>query len=54
MLPALLSLLGPAINSLRVMPKRIVEGSDREAGFWWRWAHLVMRRPIVIGGDRRW
>jgi RND superfamily putative drug exporter len=31
------------------MPKRIVEGSDREAGFWWRWAHLVMRRPIAIG-----
>jgi len=33
-----------------VMPKRIVEGSDTEAGFWWRWAHLVMRRPWVIGG----
>ena len=32
------------------MPKRIVEGSDVEKGFWWRWAHLVMRRPIVIGG----
>jgi putative drug exporter of the RND superfamily len=31
------------------MPKRIVEGSDREAGFWWRWAHLVMRRPVAIG-----
>jgi putative drug exporter of the RND superfamily len=49
MLPALLSLLGHRINSIRVMPKRIVEGSDREAGFWWRWAHLVMRRPIAIG-----
>jgi putative drug exporter of the RND superfamily len=49
MLPALLSLLGHRINSLRVMPKRIVEGSDREAGFWWRWAHLVMRRPVAIG-----
>jgi putative drug exporter of the RND superfamily len=49
MLPALLSLLGHRINSVRVMPKRIVEGSDREAGFWWRWAHLVMRRPIAIG-----
>ncbi len=49
MLPALLSLLGHRINSVRVMPKRIVEGSDREAGFWWRWAHLVMRRPIVVG-----
>jgi RND superfamily putative drug exporter len=49
MLPALLSLLGHRINSLRVMPKRIVEGTDREAGFWWRWAHLVMRRPVAIG-----
>jgi putative drug exporter of the RND superfamily len=49
LLPALLSLLGHRINSLRVMPKRIVEGTDREAGFWWRWAHLVMRRPIAIG-----
>jgi putative drug exporter of the RND superfamily len=49
MLPALLSLLGHRINSLRVMPRRIVEGSDREAGFWWRWAHLVMRRPIAVG-----
>jgi RND superfamily putative drug exporter len=49
MLPALLSLLGHRINSLRVMPKRVVEGSDREAGFWWRWAHLVMRRPVAVG-----
>src|SRR5262249_26036068 len=49
MLPALLSLLGHRINSWRVMPKRIVEGSDREAGLWWRWAHLVMRRPVAIG-----
>jgi RND superfamily putative drug exporter len=50
MLPAALSLLGHRINSARVMPKRIVEGSDLESGFWWRWAHLVMRRPLLIGG----
>ena len=50
LLPAALSLLGHRINSVRVMPRRIVEGSDTEAGFWWRWAHLVMRRPWVIGG----
>src|SRR5262249_51062001 len=49
MLPALLSLLGHRINSIRVMPKRVVEGSDLEAGFWWRWAHLVMRRPVAVG-----
>ena len=30
-LPAMLSLLGPRINSLRVMPKRIVEGTERGA-----------------------
>src|SRR5262245_52666436 len=48
MLPALLSLLGHRINSGRVLPKRLVEGSDREAGFWWRWAHLVMRRPLPV------
>ena len=50
LLPALLSLLGHRINRLRVMPKRIVEGTDFEAGFWWRWARLVMRRPLLIGG----
>src|SRR5262249_47904211 len=49
MLPALLSMLGHRINFVRVMPKKIVEGTDREAGFWWRWAHLVMRRPVLIG-----
>jgi RND superfamily putative drug exporter len=50
LLPAALSLLGHRINSARVMPKKIVEGSDLESGFWWRWAHLVMRRPLLIGG----
>jgi len=49
-LPAMLSLLGHRINSLRVMPKRIVEGSDEETGFWWRWSHVVMRRPLLVGG----
>jgi putative drug exporter of the RND superfamily len=49
LMPAMFSLLGHRINSWRVMPKRIVEGSDREAGFWWRWAHLVIRRPVLIG-----
>jgi RND superfamily putative drug exporter len=49
LLPAMLSLLGHRINSVRVLPRRMVEGSDAEAGFWWRWAHLVMRRPVVVG-----
>jgi RND superfamily putative drug exporter len=48
LLPALLSLLGHRINSLRVMPKRFVEASDAEAGFWARWAGLVVRRPLPV------
>ena len=43
----MLALLGPRINSVRVMPKRIVEGTDEERGFWWRWSHFVMRRPLL-------
>ncbi len=49
-LPAMLALLGPRINSVRVMPKRIVEGTDEERGFWWRWSHFVMRHPLITGG----
>jgi RND superfamily putative drug exporter len=30
------------------MPKRIVEGSDREAGFWNAWARTVVRRPLAV------
>jgi RND superfamily putative drug exporter len=49
LLPALLYTLGPRINSLRVLPRRLVEGSDDpEKGFWNRWAHLVVRRPVPI------
>ena len=49
LLPALLFTLGPRINSLRVLPKRLVEGSDDpDKGFWNRWARTVMRRPITI------
>ena len=49
LLPALLYTLGPRINSVRVMPKRLVEGSDDpEHGFWNRWAHLVVRRPLPV------
>jgi len=50
LLPAMLSLLGHRINSVRVMPKRIVEGTDEERGFWWRWSHFVMRHPLLTGG----
>jgi len=50
LLPALLYTLGHKINSLRVLPKRLVEGSDDpDKGFWNRWARTVMRRPLVVG-----
>jgi RND superfamily putative drug exporter len=49
LLPALLYTLGPRINSLRVLPRRLVEGSDDpEHGFWNRWSQLVMRRPVPV------
>ncbi len=49
LLPALLYILGPRVNSLRVLPRRLVEGSDDpDRGFWNRWARLVMRRPIPV------
>ena len=51
LLPALLYTLGHRINSVRVMPKRLVEGSDDpDHGFWNRWAHLVVRRPLPVAG----
>ncbi len=46
--PSLLRLLGPKINRLRVMPKRLLTPDDVEAGFWMRWARLVSRRPLII------
>jgi putative drug exporter of the RND superfamily len=48
LLPALLSMLGPRINSLRVMPRRFVDPPDPESGWWGRWARLVTRRPLPI------
>src|SRR4051794_10173655 len=48
LLPALLSLLGPRINRVRVMPKRVVERQDPTKGFWHRWAVFVTRHPIPV------
>jgi putative drug exporter of the RND superfamily len=48
LLPALLASLGPRINRLRVMPKRIVERQDPTHGFWHRWASIVTRRPVPV------
>ena len=48
LLPALLFMLGPKINRLRVMPERIVTADPGEAGFWHRWSGFVMRRPVPV------
>jgi RND superfamily putative drug exporter len=48
LLPALLAVLGERINSLRVMPKRLVDHGHPEDGAWGRWARFVLRRPLPI------
>jgi putative drug exporter of the RND superfamily len=48
LLPALLAVLGARINSVRVMPKRLVDRGHPEAGAWGRWARFVRRRPVSI------
>jgi RND superfamily putative drug exporter len=48
LLPAMLAILGPRINRVRVMPKRFVEPHPAESGIWWRWSRLVMRRPALV------
>ena len=46
-LPALLAVLGPEVNALRI--RRSVQGPPRaeNAGGWYRLAHSVMRRPLL-------
>jgi RND superfamily putative drug exporter len=48
LLPVLLFKLGHRIDRLRVIPKRIVSADPGEAGFWHRWAQIVVRRPVPI------
>jgi RND superfamily putative drug exporter len=48
LVPALLALLGERINSLRVIPKRIVTADPGEKGFWHNWANTVVRRPVPV------
>ncbi|WIG61772.1 MAG: Integral membrane protein [Ktedonobacterales bacterium] len=54
LLPALLSILGHRINTLRLpvlgrltMPKPANTGTTR-GGFWQKWAFGVMRRPVLV------
>jgi RND superfamily putative drug exporter len=48
LLPAMLSVLGPRINSIRVMPRRLIDSGHPEDGAWGRWARLVLRRPAAV------
>src|SRR5919198_548252 len=48
LLPALLAALGTRINSVRVMPRRLVDRGHPEDGAWGRWARLVLRRPVWV------
>jgi RND superfamily putative drug exporter len=48
LLPALLFVLGPRINRIRVMPQRITHVGDAESGFWHRWGDVVVRRPLPV------
>ena len=48
LLPALLATLGTRINSIRLLPKRLVDRGHPEDGPWGRWAALVMRRPWPV------
>jgi RND superfamily putative drug exporter len=47
LLPALLSLLGTRINSVRVLPRRMI-GGDASHGLWARWSRVVTRRPAIV------
>jgi RND superfamily putative drug exporter len=52
LLPAMLAVLGEKINSVRVMPKRLVDRGHPEDGAWGRWSRFVIRRPwpVAIAG----
>jgi putative drug exporter of the RND superfamily len=50
LMPALLSVLGERINSVRVLPKRMVDHGHPEDGGWGRWARFVLRRPWAVAG----
>jgi trehalose monomycolate/heme transporter len=46
-MPALLAMLGPRVNALRVRPLRQPLAADETSGGWYRLARSVMRRPVV-------
>jgi RND superfamily putative drug exporter len=48
LLPAMLAVLGARINSVRVMPRRLIDSGHPEDGAWGRWARFVLRRPVAV------
>jgi len=50
LLPALLFTLGEKINSVRVLPRRLLGSHDPDTGFWGRWAAIVVRWPLPVAG----
>jgi RND superfamily putative drug exporter len=48
LLPALLAVMGRKVNSLRLVPRRLLASrAHTEAGFWSSLARSIMRRPIL-------
>jgi RND superfamily putative drug exporter len=48
LLPAMLAVLGQRVNSVRLMPRRLIDSGHPEDGAWGRWARFVLRRPIMV------
>ncbi|MDX6503594.1 MAG: putative drug exporter of the superfamily, partial [Gaiellaceae bacterium] len=48
LLPALLAVLGTRINSVRLLPKRLLDTGHPEDGLWGRWARFVNRRALPV------
>ncbi len=48
LLPALLAVLGERINSVRLLPKRLLDHGQPEDGPWGRWARFVNVRPVPV------
>ena len=45
LLPAMLAVLGTRINSVRLLPRKLVDRGHPEDGPWGRWARFVLRHP---------
>lgn len=52
LLPAVLAALGPRVNAWRLparwQPADVRSDAHAAAGPWARWAHLIMRRPVIF------